>query len=409
MNRQILYNSLLYTLPLPLLVLDKNQKIIFSNKSFYSFLGELEKEVESETGQKITSYEEMRRCIEQVQKEGGHRELELHIEHTAGNGSVLRVIVSKLSFAALEEQAAVDENVPCPPAARRIDGGLGRRQAGLLTSHESGRGTHSGPSENEPSILLILEDITDRIRMEEQLIQSEKLAGMAQLAASIAHELGNPLSAMTAILQEIKQRIEKKKVDVSERIDTVLDNLKAMDELLRDLISFTPSRERHLRCADIHKAISRVLMLVSRQAVRQHIKITTDFFEDIPECWIDIRQMKQVFLNLFKNAMEAMPNGGTLRVRTRLLKKDEAGTPEGSYEKGHIVVEVADTGVGIPEDELSVVFKPFYTTKDSGSGLGLSTCRTIIEQHFGSIEVESFLGKGSTITLSIPVEGGDHG
>lgn len=385
MNRQTLYNCLLYALPLPLLVLDKHQRIVFSNKSFYSFLNKFEKEVEGKTGQRITVYEEIRRYIEQVQKEGGHREFELHIEHTSGNGSILRVILLKLSFAVSEEQA------------------------GLLTSRQSRRGTHSEPSENEPSILLILEDISEQIRLEEQLIQSEKLAGMAQLAATIAHELGNPLNAMTAILQEIKSRVRKKEVKARRGIDTVLDNLKAMDELLRDLISFTAPRERQLRCADIHQAISRVLILVSKLAAGQHIKITTDFSEDIPKSWVDIRQLKQVFLNLFKNAMEAMPNGGTLSVRTRLLKKDEAGTPEGSYEKGHIVVEVADTGVGIPEDELSVVFKPFYTTKDSGSGLGLSTCRTIIEQHFGSIKVESFLGKGSIITLSIPVEGGDHG
>lgn len=245
--------------------------------------------------------------------------------------------------------------------------------------------------------------------MEEQLIQSEKLAGMGQLAASIAHELGNPLSAITAILQEIKPRFRKKELEVCRAIDAVLDNLKAMDELLRDLISFTPTRERRLRHTDIHEAISQVLILVSRQAARQHIKITTDFFEDIPECWIDIRQMKQVFLNLFKNAMEAMPHGGTLCVKTRLLRKDKAGTPEGSYENGHIFLEVADTGVGIPEDELSVIFKPFYTTKDSGTGLGLSTCRTIIEEHFGSIKVESCLGKGSTFTLVLPLEESSHG
>lgn len=391
MNRQILYNSLLSTLPLALLVLDKNQKIIFSNKSFYLLLDKLEKEVENGAGRRVTLYQELRGCIEQVQKEGGHREVELHIEHMAGEGSILRAIVSKLSFS--KEHTANKRESISPGAST------------------------SEPSADEPSILVVLEDISDKIRLEEQLIQSEKLAGMAQLAASIAHELGNPLSAITAILQEIKPRFEKKKVDVSERIDTVLDNLKAMDELLRDLISFTPSRERRLRCADIHKAISRVLILVSRQAARQHIEITTDFFEDIPECWIDIRQMKQVFLNLFKNAMEAMPNGGTLSVKTRLLRKDEArpnglveraGTTEGSHEKGDIVVEVADTGVGIPEDELSVIFKPFYTTKDSGSGLGLSTCRTIIEQHFGSIKVESSFGKGSTFTLLIPIGGGDH-
>lgn len=98
MNRQTLYNSLLSTLPLALLVLDKNQKIIYFNKSFYLLLDNLEKELENGAGSPITLYQELRGCIEQVQKEGGHREVELHIEHTAGEGSILRAIVSKLSF-----------------------------------------------------------------------------------------------------------------------------------------------------------------------------------------------------------------------------------------------------------------------------------------------------------------------
>jgi signal transduction histidine kinase len=114
-------------------------------------------------------------------------------------------------------------------------------------------------------------------------------------------------------------------------------------------------------------------------------------------------------LYLFKNAIEAMPQGGVLSVRTRLQKKDGAGVSEGSLEKDSVVIEVSDSGVGIPEHELNVIFRPFYTTKDSGIGLGLSICRTIIEEHFGSIKVESSVGEGSTFTLSLPQDGCDHG
>ena len=429
MNRQTLYNYVLSALPLALLVLDKNEKIIFSSKSFYTLLNKLEKEVENGTGKRITLYDELRRCIEQVQKEGGRKEAELHIEHTAGYGSVLRAIVSKLSFAPKahrplahsEEHAGSDwkssEGLRPLYSTSPSDETVGRR--GVLTDVPSGKDNPSlltsrescSGDEPEPSILVILEDITDKIRMEEQLIQSEKSAGMGQLAASIAHELGNPLNAITAILQEIKPLLQKKEVEVSGGIDAVLDNLKAMDELLRDLINFTAPRERGLRHTDIQKAISQVLVLVSSQAARQHIKISDDFLGDIPECWMDVRQMKQVFLNLFKNAIEAMPRGGVLSVRTRLLRKDKVGISRsaGSFEKNSIVIEVSDTGAGIPEDELNVIFKPFYTTKDSGTGLGLSICRTIIEEHFGSIKVKSSIGKGSTFTLSLPMDGDDHG
>jgi signal transduction histidine kinase len=181
-----------------------------------------------------------------------------------------------------------------------------------------------------------------------------------------------------------------------------------MDKMIRDMINFTAPRKRRRQHSDIQKAISDVLTLVSRQMARQHIKVSTQFSEDIPRCFMDERQMKQVFLNLFKNAIEAMPGGGMLTLRTRLLREDGAPLSEGSSEKA-VVVEMSDTGVGISEDELNLIFKPFYTTKESGTGLGLSICRTIIEEHFGSIKVESSVGKGSTFALVLPLEGANHG
>jgi signal transduction histidine kinase len=388
MNSQTFYNCLLTAIPLTLLVLDKNQKVVYSSKSFYTVLDKLEGELEKgkEKGERITLHEELRRCIEQVQEEGGSKEVEIHIDHMVGRGKFFRSIVSKLLL-------PDDENLINPSNADGLDRTL---QVG---------------EQNEPFILVMLEDITDKIRLEEQLIQSEKSVGMGQLAASIAHELANPINAVTATLQEIKQRFLEKEPDIWECIDIVLDNMRVMDGLLRDLINFTAPIEKKLRHNDIQKTISQTLALVSSQATHQHIEISVDFSKDNLECWMDERQMKQVFLNLFKNAIEAMPQGGVLSVKTGLLKNNGVGIHpsrtgiEESFEKGSIVVEVSDTGVGIHEDELDAIFKPFYTTKDSGTGLGLSICKTIIEEHFGSINVKSSIGKATSFTLSLPLDG----
>ncbi len=454
-NPKEFYHNLLSVLPLPLLVVDKNQKIIFCNKSYDFIRDKLEKKMELDGGQVTTLESQLGVWIEQVQKEDGHREAEVHIEDLAGHRSVLRIMVSKLSF--VDEAAASDKDNPCLPQRHQIADAVGRERTDLPTSHDSSPsmstschaegvdnssllrnelgsgplldrqvvwewesisgGDRLGAAGELPCILVTLDDISNQIRLEEQLVQSEKLAGMAQLATSIAHELGNPLNAIMAILQEIKRDFRKKGVDVKRNIDTVLNNLKAMDRLLKDLMNFTTPRATELRKTNIHKLISQVLMLVSSQAARRHIKVHTHYIEGVPECLMDARQMKQVFLNLFKNAIEAMDAGGELTVRTRRpIREDEVDILRSgkvmlrrSFENDHIAVEVIDTGVGIADEETSIIFKPFYTTKVGGTGLGLSTCRTIIEDHFGSIKVESTPGKGSRFTLLLPMCGDGDG
>ncbi|MDP2884660.1 MAG: ATP-binding protein [Ignavibacteria bacterium] len=455
MNQQQFYHSLLSALPLPLLVVDENQKIIFCNRSYDFIRDKLEKKVELDGGRVTTLESQLGVLIEQVQKEDGHKEAEVHIEDQADHGLVLRISVSKLSF--VDEAAASDKDNPCPPERHQIADAFGWGTIDLPTSYESSPGmltschaegvdkssllrnelgcgslldrqvvwqweSISGGDRLEAvgeqtCILVALNDISDQIRLEEQLVQSEKLAGMEQLATSLAHEFGNPLSAIMAILQEIKRSFRKKGVDVKGNIDIVLNNLNAMDRLLKDLMNFTAPRATELRKTSIHKLISQVLMLVSCQAARQHIKVHTHYIKDIPECLMDVRQIKQVFLNLFKNAIEAMHAGGELTVRTRHpIREDEVDIlrpgkvrARKSFGADHIVVEVIDTGVGIAEEEMSLLFKPFYTTKVGGTGLGLSACRTIIEDHFGSIKVDSTPGKGSRFTLLLPTCGDGDG
>ena len=176
------------------------------------------------------------------------------------------------------------------------------------------------PDETEgPSVVMLLEDLSERIRLEQQLIQSEKLAGMGQLAASLAHELGNPLSIMSATLQYLYQRLQQNNDALADNMAVILDNLQRMDELLKTLAGFMGPEQPHIECLDLHQTLSHVLTFVAKEAEGHQVTIHTDFEPMLCPCKADHRQLKQVFLSLFKNTLEAMPAGGYLTVSVRRL------------------------------------------------------------------------------------------
>lgn len=346
-----LYESVFSALPLGILVLDKDRRIICANKTFYSLLNTREEESKGKRVQDFLPSQELENHIRCVQIDSGVREVELHLKEPSGETKALKATVIGITIEDIANLA----------------------------------------------VLLVLEDISERIKLEEQLIQSEKLAGMGELAASIAHELGNPLSVMSSTLQYIYEGLKKKGDEISNEIEVVVDNLKRMDELLRGLSDFTTPEQLRFEHEDIHKALSDVLTLVSREARNTNIEIKTDLAPNPLMCWHDSRRLKQVFLNLFKNAIEAMPYGGYLVVRTWF-------SPAESSDSRSNIIEISDTGIGISEEELSLIFKPFYSTKKGGSGLGLPFCRRIVEAHHGTITVKSVRGgECTTFTISIPL------
>jgi len=347
-----LYESVFSALPLGILVLNKDQRIICANKTFYSLFNSREEESEGKHVQDFLPGRELENHIRCVQTDREVREVELHLKDLGGETKALKATAIGITVLDIV---------------------------------------------NAPTVLLVLEDISERLKLEEQLVQSEKLAGMGELAASITHELGNPLSVMSSTLQYIQGRLKGKEDDISNEIDVIVDSLKRMDELLRGLSDFKTPELLRFEQGDIHKALSQVLTLVSREARNTNIEIKTDLTPNLPMCWHDTRQLKQVFLNLFKNAIEAMPFGGYLMVRTWFSPAESSGS------RSNIIIEVSDTGVGISEEELRLIFKPFYSKKKGGSGLGLPFCRRVIEAHHGTITVKSLSGKGTTFTISIPL------
>jgi PAS domain S-box-containing protein len=244
--------------------------------------------------------------------------------------------------------------------------------------------------------LITLEDISERMRLEEQLIQSEKSEGMGLLAATIAHELGNPLSIMGTTLKYIRDNITNQTIPMNrntEAIDIIMDSIGQMHGLLRNLSEFNGMQRPHLEAVDIRRVLSQMLAFIRKKADAHKVNIYHQFEDNIPDCYVVSRDIKQVFLNLLKNAIEAMPDGGNLYVK--LFRADE---------KEAIGIDISDTGCGISEAELRTIFRPFYSTKTDGKGLGLPLCRRILDEHGGIIKVESELGKGSTFRVILPIK-----
>lgn len=346
-----LYENVFSALPLGISVINTNQEIVYANEMFHSLLLSREEKPERKYLQNLLPDRELENHIGYVQINGGVKEVELYLKLAGGDRKALKAIVIGITIGNMANPAA----------------------------------------------LLVLEDISERIKLEEQFVQSEKLAGMGELAASIVHELGNPLSVMNSTLQYIQERLKGREDDINNEIDIIVDNIKRMDELLRELCNLRTPELHRFEQGNIHKALSQVLALVSCEARNGNIKIKADLAQDLPICWHDPRLIKQVFLNLFKNAIRAMPLGGCLTIRTWFSSAEDPGA------RSKITIEISDTGVGISEEELRFIFKPFYSTKKRGSGLGLPFCRRVVDAHRGTICVESVKGKGSTFTIYLPL------
>jgi two-component system sensor histidine kinase PilS (NtrC family) len=240
--------------------------------------------------------------------------------------------------------------------------------------------------------VVMLIDLTERKRLEEALRRAETMEMVGQLAASIAHEIRNPLACIRGSVQELKSEAAFDE-DSRRLMDLVVRESDRINTIITDFLQFSRMRRTALARCDLAAVLEDVRsMLESRSG--QAVKIKLDA-EDPLTCLGDVEQLKQVFLNLGINALDAMSSGGRLRISAA----EESGIDgsDGSDEPGasRVVVHFEDTGVGMSEDVQRQLFEPFFTTKPRGTGLGLAIARRIIDAHRGRIEVASVLGKGS--------------
>jgi signal transduction histidine kinase len=251
--------------------------------------------------------------------------------------------------------------------------------------------------------LLLLEDVSEQAMLEHHLVESEKRVAMAQLAAGILHEVANPLTSLGSNLVFVRDALSTSlSEDVAHALDASLDQLGQVRQLLDTLSGFTGRPPAQYEPADLHDVIRRCLTFVARDLERRRIQLTAGFAPVAITCEMDVRLMKQVLLNLLKNATEAMPEGGRLGVRTSCRAAR-------GHEPAAAGIEIADTGVGIAEPDLRRVFRPLFSTKPRGAGLGLSFCRQAVEEHGGEIRLLSRgRGHGSAAIISLPLSQGDR-
>ena len=276
-----------------------------------------------------------------------------------------------------------------PIAHRRKDGELieGDLSASLIYD-ENGK---------EIASVGIFKDLRERLRIERELremqqalLQSEKLAAMGRLTSQIAHELNNPIYGIMNTLELLKTEIppESKRRRI---LELSLSEIQRLAEMLKNMLSFSKPEEEKRRPVKINELVEGILLVMEKQMKESNIKVETYFDETLPEVMASTNQMRQVVLNLLKNAKEAMPKGGSLTVRT-------------SQKDHKVIVAIQDTGVGVPEELRDKIFEAFFTTKQKvkGVGLGLSVCYGIIKDHGGEIRVESEVDKGTTFTILLP-------
>jgi len=229
-----------------------------------------------------------------------------------------------------------------------------------------------------------------------QLMQSAKLATIGELAAFVAHEINNPL---TSVLGYASLILSETPPDDSKRGDLEVIEKEALRAraIVRDLLGYARQTDSAMEQTRINEALESVLPLIRRRAEAQHVSITANFDPSVPPILGDVNQLKQVFINILNNAIDAMPTGGVVEVSTREVRGNGTGP--------QVEIAFQDGGVGIPEDKLERIFDPFFTTKEDGkgTGLGLPISKRIVERHGGSISVKSVVGAGTRFTVALPV------
>ena len=243
--------------------------------------------------------------------------------------------------------------------------------------------------------LIIMDDITQRIELEAQLSQADKLSSIGLLAAGVAHEVNTPLAVISSYAQMLSKQLQSDPQKMGLRDKITRQTFRA-SEIVNNLLNFSRTTGTEFAEIDLNKVINDTLALLEHQFKVAQVKVDSDLHGELPPIQGNCGRLQQVFLNLFLNAKDAMPGGGVLHVTTQ----------NGEF----VSVRVADTGTGIAQENIQRIYDPFFTTKNAskegqnrGTGLGLSVTYGIIQEHAGNIRVESRQGEGTTFTLDFPL------
>jgi signal transduction histidine kinase len=240
---------------------------------------------------------------------------------------------------------------------------------------------------------IILRDITESRRSEQQTIESERLNALTLLAAGVAHEIGNPLNSLNIHLQLIERAARKadgaNQAELQESVEIARAEINRLDSIISQFLRAIRPTRPQLHAENVNAIVEEAVRFFAHEIKDRDLVVEQELRSDLPLLQLDRDQMKQAFYNVIKNSFEAMKARGILRIRT---DRDDS----------HVIIRFTDTGGGISPDNLSRVFEPYFTTKTSGTGLGLLIVRRIVREHGGELSIESSEGKGLTVTIRLP-------
>nr|WP_319549047.1 ATP-binding protein [Desulfogranum marinum] len=260
-----------------------------------------------------------------------------------------------------------------------------------------------GAKGNRLEIILNLHDITELKKLEARIRQSERLAGLGTLAAGMAHEIRNPLSAIKTFVQLLPRKIDKP--GFLEKFNrTVPRETERINVLVEELLELSRIPRYEFATTDINGLLRQSVDAVEEDLQRSNVEYHQDLQDNLPLIQADSNQLIKAFNNLIRNAIQAMPDGGRLTTRIFYEEFADDGKQPITQTNGRIIIIFQDTGQGISPKELQQIFNPFFTTKDSGTGLGLPITHKVITEHGGRIDVESKKGQGTKFTIQLPID-----
>ncbi len=241
--------------------------------------------------------------------------------------------------------------------------------------------------------MVYVEDVSEQRAEEARLKRAESLASLTTMAAGVAHEIKNPLASMSIHLQLMRRLLDNNCSDpdeMRESVEILEEETERLNTIVSDYLVAVRPGSSHLGEGDINSVIADLVQFLRFETDEAGVNVVQLLDENLPSLALDERAMKMALLNLVKNAVSAMPDGGELRLQTRL-------------DGPSVQIDISDTGTGIPEELLGKVFDPFFTTRNTGSGLGLTVVYKVVREHGGDLQVDSIPGRGTTFRITLPV------
>ena len=259
-----------------------------------------------------------------------------------------------------------------------------------ITDHLDPRGGRIGK-------IINFRDMTNILKLQEEILRIDRLVSLGELSSGIAHEIRNPLAGIKTTAQALGEEMgqDDPKREYLNRITKEIDRL---NDLLKTFFSFAKPQKLNLVVCNIKDIVNEIIPLLIKDIANRGINFTEEYASNLPKVRVDFNQMHQVFLNLFLNAIQAMPNGGELKIKAESIALAPLVNPGRDY----IQISISDTGKGIPAHDINKIFDPFFTTRPKGIGLGLSIMYQIIKKHEGNIKVESKVDRGTTFIIMLP-------